>query len=485
MGNMLKDWIRRAEGKPIPVMPHSIETLRKLAAHDDAPIQQMVDVIEQDPGLTVQLFRQCNSKGKNKLQREVTSMQQVLMLLGTRPATNMAVQLPTLNKTLSAEASQQLLRTFCRAHHASQQAVLWAKHRHDMNPDEVAVATELHFLGEMILAMYAPEKLLEIFQLRKADNIASEEAQYLVLGFTLDQLSIELAKTWGLPSLVVDALQCENAQHPRAYGIMLAVQLARGAAISWYSEKTRKIEEQAAEWLKLPVEQIITEAHQLAINLARITHYHGVLQTAALLPQIEDDEQPVLKRTVQHKPAAAVCLIPQVAVLKESLSRLQQSAKQVEPHESLIHVAAEAMHDGIGLNRVVFASIDPHDDCLHARHILGSDNDPIFNRFQIKLRKGNLFYHLMEKSQAICINDSNREQFWPLVPLEVQKLLNTDSFMAMSIAVHQKIIGLFYADRHTSACQLDANSYAYFKKVCSLLAQMIEQRTSPTQVKRA
>lgn len=485
MGTLIKDWLRRAESKPIPVMPHTIDLLRKLAQQEDVPIQTIVELIELDPGLTVQLFRQCNSKGKNKLQREVTSVQQALMLLGTRPATNMAMQLPTLDKTLAEPARYQLLRTFCRAHHASQQAVLWARHRHDMTPDEVAVATQLHFLGEMILSMYAPEKLQEIFQLRKADNIASEEAQYLVLGFTLDQLSIELAKIWGLPSLVIDALQCENAQHPRAYGIMLAVQLARGAAISWYSEKTRKIEEQAAEWLKLPMDQIISEAHQLAIKLARVTHYDGVLQTAALLPLIDSEDQPLQKRAARHETAAAVCLIPQVAVLRDSLNRMQQTAKRSEPQESLLRIAAEAMHDGIGLNRVVFASIDPKDESLHARLILGSDNDPIFNRFQIKLRSGNLFYHLMEKSQAICINDSNREQFWPLVPLEVQKLLGTDSFMAMSIAVRNKVIGIFYADRHTSDCQLDANSYLYFKKVCSLVAQAIEQQTKPASVKRA
>lgn len=477
MQNQLKEWVRRCEGKPIPVMTHSVDTLRKLSQQDDVPLNAIADVIGQDPGLTVQLFRNCNSKGKNRLQREVTTVQQVLMLLGMRPATNLAMQLPTINKSLTEPARGQLLRTFCRAYHASTQAVIWAKHRHDMTPDEVFVATQLHFLGEMILAMYAPEKLLETFKLRREDNIASEEAQYLVLGFTLDQLSMALAQAWGLPSLVIDALHAENAQHPRAYGIMLAVQLARGAAIDWYGEKTRKVEAQAAEWLKLPFDQIVAEAQQLAINIARITHYDGVLQTAALLPLIAPATPAITAGAKTKTPAtvaAAVCLVPQVNLIKETFSRIQDAVKNHAKPQTIIEIAAEGMHDGIGLNRVVFAGYDNLDEkILHARHIVGTDNDPVFNRFEITLKSGNLFYHLLEKTQAICINDTNREQFWPLVPLEVQKLLGTDSFMAMSIFANNKLYGIFYADRHTSACQLDNNSYQYFKKMCALVSQAI------------
>jgi HD-like signal output (HDOD) protein len=478
MESLLKDWVRRCEGKPIPIMAHSVEQLRQLGQQEDVPLDDIVDVIEQDPGLTVQLFRSCNSKGKNKLQREVTSVQQALMLMGIRPATNMAMQLPTIGKSLTAPARQQLLRTYCRAYHASMQAVLWAKHRRDMTPDEVSIATQLHFLGEMILAMYAPEKLLETFSLRQEKNIASEEAQYLVLGFTLDQLSMALAKAWGLPSIIIDALHGENAQHPRAYGIMLAVQLARGAAIDWYSDKTRKVEEQAAEWLKLPVDQITSECHQLAVKLARITHYDGVLQTAALLPMISTDQQTAgsnTDKTATKSADAAICLVPQVNLIKETMLRLQTAAKEQASVEMLLSIAAEGMHDGIGLNRVVFAGMNPDENILRARLIVGSDNDPLFNRFQIRIKAGNLFYHLMEKTQAICINDANREQFWPMVPLEVQKLLKTDNFMAMSIFVNKKPFGLFYVDRHTTACQLDNSSYQYFKKLCTLLAQTLEQ----------
>jgi len=83
--------------------------------------------------------------------------------------------------------------------------------RPDMTPEEIFVATQLHFLAELLIAIHAPETLDQIDHMKKTRHIPSEEAQYLVLGFTLDELSSEVAEHWHLPSLVMEALKSENA----------------------------------------------------------------------------------------------------------------------------------------------------------------------------------------------------------------------------------------------------------------------------------
>ena len=473
----IKEWLQRVRDKPIPILAQSVERLRKLNRHEDVPLADIIAVIEQDPGLTVQLFRACNTKGKNKLQREITSVHQALMLLGTQPATNMAMQMPLINKTLTEPVRKQLMRTYCRTYHAAMQSVVWAKHRRDMTPDEVFVATQLHFLGEIVFALHAPEKLLEVFKLRTEENIASEEAQYIVLGFTLDQLSMAIAQSWELPSLVVDALHGENAQHPRAYGIMLAVQLARSAGMGWYSEQTIKIEQQAAEWLAKPVADIVSECHELAVTVAHNNLYEGAVHSAVLLPLITEETLTAAKTTgtTPSRPHHAdICLIPQVNVLRDTLQGIQQAVAQNASIETILQLAAEGMHDGIGLNRIVFATYNREENRLQPKLTIGADNDPIFNQFQVKLTQGHLLFHLLEKPQATCIHDGNRKSYWQLVPADFQKLIGTNSFMAMSIFASKQPYGLFYADRHTSACQIDNISYAYFKKLCGMVNQSIE-----------
>ena len=132
-----------------------------------------------------------------------------------------------------------------------------------------------------------------------------------------------------------------------------------------------------------------------------------------------------------------------------------------------------AMHDGIGLNRVVFARYEKNTKSLVGTVIVGSSNNPVFNRFNIKLDIPHLFTRLMEKPQAILINDETRNKFWSLVPQEFAKLIGTNSFAAMSVHYKDEPLGLFYADRHTSSCQIEDTSYKYFKTMSTQCSKIL------------
>ena len=449
----IKDWITHVKDKPIPVLSRTASQIQNLCSRDDAPIQEIVAIVEQDPGLTAQLLRQCNHTEGHKLDREITSVQQSIMLVGTERLGVIAKGLPILEKNLSAQAQQQVLRTFCRANHAGRQAVYWAQQRRDMTPDEVFAATQLHYLGEMILAIHAPEQLLAAFKLRREKNISSEEAQYISLGFTLDQLSLAIAEAWQLPLLVCEALQSENANNPRGFSIMMAVQLSRIATIDWYSEKMTGIYEHMSELLKISMADISRQTHKLAVDIAQANQYQGVLQAATLLPRLQDIETPSqVKQTIAEDYQADICLMPQVNILRATMEKLRSAVKTRQDKSKLLNICLQGLHDGIGLNRVVFATLDSEQDHLSAAASIGSDNDPVFNQFSINLQEKDIFRLLLEKSQAICINDSNRNKFWTLVPEEFQKLIGTNSFVAMSIFLNTTPVGIMYADRHTSSC---------------------------------
>jgi len=479
MPGSIKEWITHVKDKPIPVLSHTIETLGRICANDETPLEKIVLAVERDPGLTCQLLRHCNNNQSGRLQREIVSVQQAIMLVGTQQLNELAKKLPTLENSLSDDARYQALRTFCRAYHAGIQAVEWAKLRRDMTPDEVFAATQLHFLGEMILAIHAPEKLLATFQLRREKNISSEEAQYVTLGFTFDELSTAIIDAWKLPQLVKDALQAENANNPRGFGIMMAVQLARAAAINWYSDKMSNIYEHVAELLEIKEQEICHRAHKIAVSVAHQTSFYGVLQSAALLIQVNEGETKAkFTQSVSKDYDADICLTPQLNVLQERMQDLRTAVADNKNEDEIIQICLSALHDGVGFNRVVFADMDIEHKKLGVKAVVGANNDPIFNRFSIKLDQPHLFHALMEKGQAICINDGNRDKFWSMVPSDFQKLIGTNSFAAMSIFLNNKPLGLIYADRHTSSCQIDPSSYNYFKKICQNLSVAIAKQAA-------
>lgn len=478
MASTLDDWLKRIGGKPVPVLNRTIADLRHHCARDKATLAEMTAVVERDPGLTVYLLRQANNQTAGPLRSEVTSVEQALMIMGTDQVSALPNKLPVLEDTLTEAARQQLLETFARAYHAARQAIDWASLRHDMSPDEVFAATQLHFLGEMFVAMYAPDVVSQIRQVQQQDRIAAEEAQYVVLGFSFDQLTARLARQWRLPQLVLEALHPENARYPRAYGIMLAVQLAREAARDWYTPRMLQLEQDAADWLEREPDSIVAGVHRLAVEVARDSGLYGVPPAAVRLPQVLPPEEPAAPALqsgteAQAETDAGICLMPQLAVLQDLLHQLKQASRSM-PVYQLLSLILKGMHDGIGLNRVVFARLDPEARLLRAEKIIGADNDPHFSRFEIALDEPHLLQRLMDKHQAVLINDTTRSKFWSLVPDQFQKLIGINSFVAMSVFLDGRPFGLFYGDRHNNACQIDEKSYQYFKTICTVGTQALQ-----------
>ncbi len=474
----LNDWIERFGNDPIPAIGRAIKELRSVTSDERRPVHEIVEVVERDPGLSVFVLRLANSKKRSSLSSEVTSVQQALMLLGTGQLQKIPAQLTDLEKSLPDAARLRLLKTFSRTYHAAYQSLAWARERRDMNPDEVFAATQLHFLGEMALAIHAPELLDQIDRMCIEQHLPSEEAQYVLLGFTLEELTLKLAEQWHLPDLLKESLQAENARFPRAYGIMLAVQLGRHAAINWYSEKTRDIEDKVAEWLDQSPDQVIARVHQLAARIANTScELYQVQPAASLLPLIEPSQPET--RTDSPKQANApeatadICLMPQLPVVRELLQQLTDTQILNKRPQEVIQTVIESLHHGLGLNRVVFARLDPEKRKLIGEKVIGSNNDPIFSRFEIDLNGKHLFSRLMEKTQAILINDQTRQKFWSLVPAELQKKIRVNSFVAMSLYVNDQPLGLIYADRHSNNCQLDENTYRHFKTVCNQTTKVL------------
>lgn len=482
------EWIEHIGDEPMPVLAHSIKQLAGIATDSDVSVTKLAQIIRHDPGLAIELVRIAGRRSSSRLSAEITSAQQAIMMLGTEQVRNLLETLPTLEKTLKGPAQNRLLHTYSRAYHAATQAMDWAVQRHDMTPEEVFISTLMQFIGEIILSIHAPQQLEQIDQLREEKNLAVDKAQNMLLGFTLDDLSILLAQNWSLPKLVLDVLRTQDTQSsPRVCGIKLAVQLIRDAEISWYDEHCQDTIRKIAKWLNDPVEKLPTRLHLLAVEVARSSEIYQIRPLAAQLPLL-----PRLKsigparhqtpQTTQHneQPKSTEVksknLNPKKQVIEAVLMKLARPNNEVTTPDQVIDLVLHGMHDGIGLNRVTFAMLSQNHKYLEINAVRGIENDSAFNHFQIKLDTPHLFVRLLKKPQALWINDSNRMRFWPMVPVEFRTLIHINTFFAMSLHINKKPLGIFYADRYkNTANQLDVLSYKGFKALCLQTAQAMER----------
>ena len=132
------------------------------------------------------------------------------------------------------------------------------------------------------------------------------------------------------------------------------------------------------------------------------------------------------------------------------------------------------MRDALGLNRLMFARrLD--DGSLVPQVLVGTEYEPEFNHLRFEADPASLFSVLMRKPSAVWLKEDNLGKYWSHVPVGLRNLLETPSFMAMSVFIGDKPFGLLYADRRNAGCHLDARSFETFKRLVTLITRRLEQ----------
>lgn len=479
--DVVDEWAAKLSGIVFPIFEKTAQLMNGIDESSGFSMDRVCHDVLFDAGAVLALLRKANSMTRGPLASDVTTAENAAMMIGLHNLKELPKKLPRIQLPANDSMQQGFLQIVSRAYHAGYQSYEFAARRADMTPKEVFIAAFMHDIGKMALWLNGGDEMRQIQKLVYEEYMPLDEAQYVVLGFSTDELSLALARRWNLPELVQDALQAEKATNKRVLGVMLAVQLARYAEHSWYSQQACECIENIAEYLEMSYESAVSFVHKNAINAARETEHLGTWHAAANLPMIyipaveEQTEDGVVAIDKQSNEAAPVhfCLVPQHDVYQEVENKIRKFSNISNVYE-LLELGMHGYHEGLGLNRVVFAMLSKERDQLQARHLAGTDNDPMFSQFAIQLEPANLFTHIMKKQQSVWINDENRERFFPLVPTDVRRLIKTESFMASSIFAKEKPIGLIYADRHLGDSHLDSHTYERFKRLSRLIAAAIE-----------
>ena len=479
MSDTLAAWVHKLDQSCLPALKDNTEQLRALAANEKADIGQMADIIESDPGLTLRLMRYINNLRRKHLRSEISTVRHALMMLGIDHVQQIPEEIPHV-EAQTPEVQQRLRHHFNRSFHAAWQARTWAVLLRDSVADELYTAALLHNLGEILMDLHEPQEMDRVREMMRSKKMHADEAEYVVFGFSLDHLTVELAKHWQLPSILIDALQSENAQSNRVLNVMLAARLAEQVQDGWYNAATNETLGQIADFMMSDAASVATLVHKTAVEAAHLSAQYQVAHPAATLiypPETEEEvnqEQDSEATVVESESTdSELCLMPQRQVYARIMKALAQTTAEI-PLKEIIALALEGMHTGLGLNRAVFAMLTPDKGQLKARSILGSDKDPHFNRFVVDLSNHNLFVRLMEKPLSLWLNDENRNKFFNLIPIQFNKLTKNEHFLVMSLFVRNKPVGMFYADR-PRACHLDEETYKQFKQIVAQVSHTLSR----------
>jgi HD-like signal output (HDOD) protein len=266
MRRTLEELVSQLAPLSLPVMPAAVERYRFLTQKTSCTNLDYQQAIEQDPGFALMVLRQ-SGEALPEDHDPIRNIAHGFSLLGLGKVDQSVAGLPTISTESHTEANS-LLECYSRAAHAASYALEMGLLNKDHDPHELAISALLFESAEMSLRFHQPEvmeSLDNLIERGEEQNAAANQ----ILGGTLNELSLELARQWRLPLLILDALKPFGNLNRRALGVMLAVELARSTSSNWHSEQTSDLLELSAEYLRTPLDLAISALHRIGADTAR------------------------------------------------------------------------------------------------------------------------------------------------------------------------------------------------------------------------
>lgn len=230
--------------RELPVLRQTarrLDTLRAL--QDEIGTRELAAVVLADPLFAVRLLLWLDQHRGRLRNHDLTTPERAVMMMGIGPFFSAFENLPTVEDRLAdrPEAMLRALQTVAWIRRATRLGRDWAVLRRDIDPDEVALATLLRPVVEVLLWVFAPTLAQRIVDERRTQPELSPAAgEHLVLGCSERDIRLGLAHAWHLPELLVTLMDEANGGNPRAHNVTLAIQFARGfAEIGWDAPAVR------------------------------------------------------------------------------------------------------------------------------------------------------------------------------------------------------------------------------------------------------
>lgn len=490
MADALNQWIQKLWPRELPVLARTVDELARLApSADNLSAQKIASVILHDPMMTLNMLQLANSRHSSRFGAEITTVEHAVMMLGVTPFFNHFNKLERLESQYASQDKnlQDALQVISRAYHAACHAWDWAVLRKDIKAEEVYIAALLADMGELLLWLASPETMRDIGKLISQGTLTEEVAQQEVLGGSLHELTLALAPSWRVPELLAGLINRNNSANPRALTANLAVMLAHHSQAGWHNPLLLADYEAMAALMHMPVDEVVSEIHQTSVRAARSWEWFHVRPAATWLPML-DGEWPV--EAGQQRAASPItagaeeieaetCLVPRQDKFEQTMQEVAEHLDGTLNLHDMLSLVLQGMHQGIALNRVLFALLSADHTRLKAKYVLGAEAGSPLRIFELDMNGKHLFARLMEKVQGVWYRDSNRATLDPLIPEDLRQQIGEGEFFAMSVFVHNKPVGLLYADRKHGSCGLDEHSYDEFKQLCLRAAEGLAHLSKP------
>lgn len=481
--------LRRMRHKSdFPALSESISIINKiLASGGQDSLEKLSRAILKDVALTNKLLKLVNSAYYGQHDGgKIATVSRAVVILGLDALRNVAVALMLFDHMQDKALATQLKDEFLRALFSAILAKgIAAKVVARGDAEEVFICAMFHNLGRMLSLFYFPEEAREIEKSMAQREYGEDVASTQVLGISYQNLGMEIARTWGFPDQIVESMRQLPPGKVRkidtpfgmphliaAYANELCNTIAdashenRAGAIQKITTRfeytVRLTEKQMNTVLETAVEEAIQYAGTIHLNLHHSQFGKHLLDWAGgaeYRKNAADDDTPtvlstdfapgVLAARASASDAKSEAERPDgQTILAEGLQNISQALLDGAPLNTLLRMALEILHQGMGFQHVLLCIKDRKTDSMTGRFGFGQNIAQITHDFRFPLRPANdVFHAALSKNTDILIADINAPKIKASIPDWYRKVVSAQTFILLPLSLNNIPVALIYADK--------------------------------------
>lgn len=491
--SQLNSLINKSDIATLPVLHNTLQVLKSALEKPSFNYHHLDSILQYDPACMINLLAYANQEMNQDFDKEISQVEHAAMFLGMERLEKFIGKITSIYTIKNKKIAAKIVSLQHRGVHAAFQAQNFARLSNDSSVNEIYTSTLVTPLSELICWHLEPLKAQKVELLIHQDNKDYKQAQQEIFGFTYHDLAEALTHHWKIPNLFLQRQEMDTLEDASkaVKCIYLAEKCSIIAESGWYYDGMYEHIALCADTLHYSEARIAQELHKTTVNMAHSAGDFFPVQTVpshlALLPgevpysQIIDIAEPETKDKppLQQKQSAVDTRT------KENQLRLrQQSVPKAEPIKTasinlistandlpgLIRITMNALHESKAFNRVAFIMLSKDKKHLQVRSIRGYNNKT-FTETTLDMQPANLFTKLLTKPQSVFVNQLNYHKFTTVISQAMHDMLNVQEFIAKSVHVNGKPIGLFYMDKHPlkeeqAIEEMEVDDFKQMKKVC-------------------
>ncbi len=486
--NQLKQFIQKSDIAALPVLHNTLQVLKETVEKPSFNYHYLDTILQYDPACMINLLAYANQEMTGDDDNQINQVEHAAMFLGMDRLEKFINKITSIYSIKDRAIANKIVQLQYRGVHAAFQAQNFARMLNVSNENEVYTSTLITPLSELLCWHLEPIKAQKVELLVHRKQQPYEQAQQEIFGFTYHELAESLTHHWKIPNLFLQRQEMEQLEDTAkpVKCMYLSEKCSIIAEKGWYFDDMYKHIRLCSQELHFSEARIAQELHKTAVELAHSTAEFFPVQNVsahlALLPgevsytQVIEIDAP--KKDTQKAPPAEQkpAFKPKAEDKPEKIPSIHLISAS-DDFPGLIRTTIDALAESRIFTRVVFMMLSKDKKNLQVRGIRGL-KDPQFINTLLPIKPTNLFTKLLEKPQAVLINQANYDKFLPIITTPMQDMLKVKEFIARSVHANKKPIGLFYMDKFSGAEDradklIDVKDFAEVKKILNLFEKQL------------